>query len=266
MIEIIRSNPAPGRLRHAVFDFDGTLSLIRAGWQTVMADVMVEILQGTPRSEPEAELRARTVEPIFGLAGRPTLLQMQWLADEVGRRGGAPRPAEVYKGLYLEQLQERVHHLADLKAGRVLPEQVMVPGALSFMQSLAARGVTCYIASGSDEAAVQHEAAALGLAPFLAEIRGARADGSDAKRALIGQVSAAHGLQPGALAAFGDGRAEIESAKAVEGLAIGVASNEAERRGIDQLKRALLIAAGADAIIPDFSAPAVLLAYLWPFE
>jgi phosphoglycolate phosphatase len=266
MIEIIRSNPAPGRLRHAVFDFDGTLSLIRAGWQTVMADMMVEILQGTPRGEPEAELRARTAEPIFGLAGRPTLVQMQWLADEVGRRGGAPRPAEAYKGLYLERLQERVHHLADLQAGRALPEQVMVPGALLFVKALAARGISCYIASGTDEAAVQHEAAALGLVPLMAEIRGARADGSDAKRALIDQVSAAHVLQPGELAAFGDGRAEIECARAAGGLAIGVASNEAERCGLDHQKRALLIAAGADVIIPDFSAPAAVLAYLWPSE
>src|SRR5437773_322379 len=112
MIEIIRSNPAPGRLRHAVFDFDGTLSLVRAGWQEVMADMMVEVLQATPKVEPEAELRARTAEPIFGLAGRPTLLQMEWLADEVIRRGGSPRRPESYKGEYLQRLQERVHHLA----------------------------------------------------------------------------------------------------------------------------------------------------------
>jgi hypothetical protein len=52
----------------------------------------------------------------------------------------------------------------------------------------------------------------------------------------------------------------------VAGLAIGVASNEAERRGVDLQKRALLIAAGADAIIPDFSVPADVLAYLWPSE
>jgi phosphoglycolate phosphatase-like HAD superfamily hydrolase len=266
MIEIIRPNPAPGRLRHAVFDFDGTLSLVRAGWQGVMADMMVEILQATPQVEPEAELRARTDEPIHGLAGRPTLLQMQWLAEEVARRGGAPRPPEIYKGEYLARLQDRVHHLADLKAGRTRPEQVMVPGGLAFVAALATRGVSCYIASGTDVAAGQHEAEVLGLAPYMAETRGARPDGSDAKRVLIGQVNARHQLRPGELAAFGDGRAEIEAARAVGGLAIGVASNEVERRGVDLQKRALLAAAGADAIIPDFSEPADLLAYLWPSE
>jgi phosphoglycolate phosphatase-like HAD superfamily hydrolase len=66
------------------------------------------------------------------------------------------------------------------------------------------------------------------------------------------------------LAVIGDGRAEIEYARAASGLAIGVASTEDERAGIDAHKRSLLIAAGADVIIPDFSQPAELLAYLWP--
>ena len=47
------------------------------------------------------------------------------------------------------------------------------------------------------------------------------------------------------------------------GLAVGVASDEVERRGVNEQKRALLIAAGADAIIPDFSQPAALLDYLF---
>jgi hypothetical protein len=46
-------------------------------------------------------------------------------------------------------------------------------------------------------------------------------------------------------------------------LAIGVASTEDERAGVDARKRALLIAAGADVIVPDFSQPVELLAYLW---
>ena len=66
-----------------------------------MADLMVEALQATPRAEAEAQLRARTAEPIFGLAGRPTVIQMQWLVDEVRQRGGTPQTAEAYKDQYL---------------------------------------------------------------------------------------------------------------------------------------------------------------------
>ena len=264
VLEILRPNPAPGRLRFAVFDFDGTLSLLRTGWQRVMADLMVEALQATPRAEAEAQLRTRTAEPVFGLAGRPTIIQMQWLVDEVRQRGGTPQTAEAYKHQYLVRLSERIRHRADLEAGRQPPERFRVPGALEFVAALHARGVACTIASGTDETAVREEVALLGLAPLIADLRGAREDGSDAKRVVIDHLTARHRLSTGELAVIGDGRAEMEYGRAASGLAIGVASTEDERAGIDAHKRSLLVAAGADVIIPDFSQPAELLAYLWP--
>ena len=49
-IEIIREPAGRGRYRHALFDFDGTVSLIREGWPEVMCPMMVEILlEETPR-------------------------------------------------------------------------------------------------------------------------------------------------------------------------------------------------------------------------
>src|SRR5215216_2571370 len=264
MLEILRPIPAAAQLHSAVFDFDGTVSLLRPGWQTVMAEVMVEALQATPRAEAEAQLRTRTAAPVFGMAGRPTIIQMQWLVDEVQQRGGRPQTADAYKHQYLVRLSERVHHRADLEAGRQPPERFRVPGALEFVAALYARGVACYIASGTDETAVREEATLLGLAPFIAELRGARENGSDAKRVVIDRLTAKHRLSIGELAVIGDGRAEIEYARAAGGLAIGVASTEDERAGIDARKRSLLIAAGADVIISDFSQPAELLAYLWP--
>ena len=265
-LEILRPNPVPGRLRHAVFDFDGTLSLLRAGWQAVMADQFVEVLSATPQAEAVEQLRARTDEPVWGMAGRPTLAQMQWLADEVLERGGMAQTAEDYKADYLARLAERVTHRADLEAGRRPPEHFRVPGALAFLAALHARGVICHIASGTDEAAVREEAALLGFSPYLTELRGARPDGADAKRELIRQLVAAHHLAAGELAAFGDGRAEMEHARAAGGLALGVASTEDDRPGPDARKRMLLIAAGADVIVPDFAQPAALLTYLWPNE
>jgi phosphoglycolate phosphatase len=264
VLEILHPNPAPGRLRFAVFDFDGTLSLLRMGWQRVMSDLMVEVLQATPRAEAEAQLRGRIAESVFGLAGRPTIIQMQWLVDEVRQRGGTPQTAEAYKHQYLMRLSERIHHRADLEAGRQPPERFRVPGALEFVAALHARGVTCTIASGTDETAVLEEVALLGFAPLIADLRGAREDASDAKRVVIDRLTAKHRLSTGELAVIGDGRAEIEYARAANGLAIGVASIEDERTGIDAHKRSLLIAAGAAVIIPDFSQPAELLAYLWP--
>jgi len=45
---------------------------------------------------------------------------------------------------------------------------------------------------------------------------------------------------------------EIEDVKFVGGIAVGVATDEAERQGVDEWKRSRLISAGADVIIPDF--------------
>lgn len=264
VLEILRANPAPGRLRFAVFDFDGTLSLLRTGWQKVMADLMVETLQATPRAEAEAQIRNRITEPVFEMAGRPTVIQMQWLVEEVRQRGGTPQTAETYKHQYLVRLSERICHRADLEAGRQPPERFLVTGALKFMAGLHALGVACYIASGTDETAVREEVALLGLAPLIADLRGAREDGSDAKRVVIDHLTDNHRLSTGELAVIGDGPAEMEFARAAGGLAIGVASTEDGRVGIDIRKRSLLIAAGADVIIPDFGQPAELLAYFWP--
>ena len=229
-----------------------------------MADLMVEALQATPRAEGEAQLRTRTAEPIFGLAGRPTVVQMQWLVDEVKQRGGTPRTPEAYKHKYLVRLSGRIRHRADLEAGRQPPERFRVPGALEFVATLHARGVACCIASGTDEAAVREEAALLGFAPLITDLRGAQEDGYDAKRIVIDRLTTKHCLSTGELTVIGDGPAEIEYARAASGLAIGIASTEDERSGIDARKRSLLIAAGADVIIPDFSQPDELLAYLWP--
>jgi phosphoglycolate phosphatase-like HAD superfamily hydrolase len=54
------------------------------------------------------------------------------------------------------------------------------------------------------------------------------------------------------LLAFGDGFVEIEETRKAGGVAVGVASNEDERRGINERKRQRLIRAGADVIIGDY--------------
>ncbi len=45
-IEIVREVDRAARFRHVLFDFDGTLSLIREGWPEVMVPMMVEVLVG----------------------------------------------------------------------------------------------------------------------------------------------------------------------------------------------------------------------------
>ena len=55
-VEIIRQLPGRDAPRHVVFDFDGTLSLIREGWPEVMVPMMVEVLQATGTDESPQQL------------------------------------------------------------------------------------------------------------------------------------------------------------------------------------------------------------------
>ena len=60
-IEIIRRVCLPEPPSHALFDFDGTLSLIREGWPDVMVPMMVEILLETGTGESVEELQSLVV-------------------------------------------------------------------------------------------------------------------------------------------------------------------------------------------------------------
>ncbi|OQA39437.1 MAG: haloacid dehalogenase-like hydrolase [Chloroflexi bacterium ADurb.Bin325] len=267
MFEIINPHIERGRIRHALFDFDGTLSLIREGWQGVMIPMMVERLRQTPTDESDAALTAVVTEFVTRLTGKQTIYQMMQLAEEVTKRGGVAEDPLAYKRQYLDRLWERIaHRVAGLKAGRLDPDEMMVPGGRAMLDALKARGVACYLASGTDEAYVLDEAAALGLTDYFAAggIYGAQDDYLRfSKKLLIERIIREHGLHGPEFVAFGDGFVEIEDTKRVGGIAVGVASDEVNRTGVDAWKRTRLIEAGADLIIPDFRETAGLAAYLF---
>jgi len=264
-IELINPHIPRGHIRHALFDFDGTVSLIREGWQGVMIPMMVEILLETPQHESEEELYALVTDFVDRLTGKQTIYQMIQLCQEVRRRGGKPLDPLEYKWMYLDRLWEHIKgRVAGLKSGDIEPEEMMVPGVVPMLEALRARGVTCYLASGTDELYVLDEAAALGLTPYFAGIYGALDDyQSYSKKLVIQRILNENQLSGPELVTFGDGFVEIEDTKAAGGIAVGVASNEATRCGINEWKRKRLIEAGADIIVPDFRDHQSLVAYLW---
>ena len=264
-IEVINRRIERGCIRFALFDFDGTISLIREGWQGVMIPTMVEVLLETPDHEGEVELTRIVTEFVTRLTGKQTVYQMIQLAEEVEKRGGTALDPLEYKREYLQRLWVRIEdRVADLKSGRRSPDDLMVSGALDMIQALRARGITCYLASGTDRPYVLDEAQALGLPPYFGDhIYGALDDYQNfSKRMVIARILRENHLTGPELIAFGDGVVEIEDTKAVGGIAVGVASNEATRQGIDPWKRERLIQAGADLIIPDFREHEALTAYL----
>ena len=111
---------------------------------------------------------------------------------------------------------------------------------------------------------LQDEAEALGLTPYFpGRIYGALARYQDFSKAkIIQQILTTHSLHGSELLALGDGYVEIENCKEAGGVAVGVASDEAQRMGMNEWKRTRLIAAGADVMIADFREQERLIAYL----
>ena len=107
-MEILNPDLPRGRFRSVLFDFDGTLSLIREGWPQIMIPMMVEVLRGTGTSETDSQLTAAVEEFVMRLNGRQTIYQMMQLADEVRKRGGQPREPLAYKHRYHDLLMQRI--------------------------------------------------------------------------------------------------------------------------------------------------------------
>ena len=257
--------------RYAVLDFDGTISLIREGWQAIMIGYFAEELQSTPEGKQidETTLAAQAREMIFFHTGKQTIYQCIALAEKIEAMGGTPLAPQAYKDEYSRRLLITIdNRLKGLADGSIDPETLTVPGTRELLSMLRDRGVALYLASGTDEEYVRNEVALLGLLPFFGEhVYGAQQDYKTfSKKMVIRRMIADNQLSGKELLGFGDGYVEIENIKEVGGFAVGVASNEATRQGIDSWKRERLIRAGADAIIPDYRELDILQTRLFPSE
>ncbi len=253
-VEVITGRSA-ARARVALFDFDGTLSLIRAGWFDVMVPMMVEVLASLGTGESEEEIERTVREFVYRLTGKQTIYQMIELARQVELRGGRPEDPLVYKYRYLDRLHERIRHrLEELESGAAPPEKYLVPGSRRLLERLRRRGLKLYLASGTDQEFMRREAELLQVAGcFDGGIFGALDDyRSFSKKILIERIISRAECAGDEFLAFGDGYVEIENVKTVGGVAVGVATDEPECLRVDEWKRQRLVSVGADYIIPNY--------------
>ncbi len=269
MIEVIRPGVTATRAKVALFDFDGTLSLIRSGWVEVMVPMMVEILAETKSGESEAQLTEVVTEFVGRLTGKQTMYQMIELAEHVTKRGGTPRDPVEYKRQYLDLLWDKIKgRVADLESGRVSPEQHLVPGSIALLEELKARGLKLYLASGTDHAYVTNEARLLGVDRYFdGGVFGALDDyRTFSKAILIQRVISGAEARGDEFLGFGDGYVEIENVRQVGGVTVGVATDEPDCAKVDLWKRNRLVEVGADYIVPHFGQHSQLLDMLFPSQ
>ena len=263
LVEFMPSfSPRPA-VSHVVFDFDGTLSLIRQGWPEVMVPMFVEMLPRLPGETDEAA-RQLVTDDIMRLNGKQTIYQMMQLAERIKERGGQPREPLWYKHEYLRRLDERIGSRTEaLRGGTARPDDFLVYGSRQLMEMLRQRGLTLYLASGTDEPFVKAESELLDLTRYFGRhIYGAQDNYKTfSKKMVIERILRENQIPGDRLLSFGDGYVEIENTKEVGGLAVAVASDEAHNGSgrMDEWKRKRLTGVGADVVIPDYRDAAALL-------
>ena len=182
-------------IKAIVCDFDGTFSTLRCGWESVMKRMMMKYLPGEDK----------WIDAFIGeTTGVQTILQMKgFVAELKARRVKCPsKDPWYYKNEYNDMLMSSVaKKRQDVIDGKVPRTAYLVPGALHFLQSLKTHGVKIYFASGTDQADVEMEAAALGLDKYAEAIEGALPKSEKcAKEAALRRLVKKAGVKPAELA------------------------------------------------------------------
>lgn len=264
MLEILRDKLFTP-VRAVLFDFDGTISTLRCGWEEVMERLMLDMISGgAPISE---DIHNEIKEYIDVSTGVQTIWQMKWLAEAVVRHGLNPNmPTDPwwYKDEYNTRLMLNVSKRRDdVLSGRARASDYMILGAQSFLQSLALHDVKLYVASGTDIEDVRAEASALGVDKYFEDIRGAMPmSEACSKEAALRALAEECGYAGDDIAVIGDGMVEIELGASLGARTIGIASDERALMGVNPKKYARLRAANADAITGDFRCEIDLLNFL----
>jgi phosphoglycolate phosphatase-like HAD superfamily hydrolase len=196
-------------------------------------------------------------DDMMKLNGKQTIYQMIQFAERVKERGGTPQEPLWYKHEYLRRLEQKIQdRIEDLQGGRCQPDRFLLHGSRALLEDLRARGLNLYLASGTDEVFVKREAELLKVTEFFGDrIYGAKDDyKSFSKKIVIERILRENAIQGERLLAFGDGYVEIQNTKEVGGLAVAVASDEANNGSgkVDEWKRNRLLGVGADVVVPDY--------------
>lgn len=264
-MEILNKNTVRTAVKAVLFDFDGTVSTLRHGWESVMEPLMLECISG---GKPYGDELIREIKDYINEStGIQTIHQMKWLAERVHKNGAnpdAPTDPWWYKAEYNRRLMKNVQNRLDALTSSAVPNTAfLMEGSEAFLATLSKRGVKLYVASGTDHPDVVNEATALGVAKYFTYIAGAPVSAeSCSKEKVIADLIENEKLNGDDFAVIGDGKVEIRLGKEAGARCIGLASDEGVRRGVDPIKRERLIAAGADIIAGDFSECDALLAFL----
>ena len=170
-------------------------------------------------------------DDIMRLNGKQTIYQMIQLADRIRERGGEPREPLWYKHEYLRRLDERIgERIEGLRSGRIRPDELLVHGARPLLEQLRGRGLDAIPGQRHRRAVRRSTRPSCWMSPAIS-VRESTERWTITRaspRRWSSTASCGTNAVPGQrLLAFGDGYVEIENTKRAGGLAVAVASDEA---------------------------------------
>ena len=173
-----------GNIRHVLFDHDGTISTLRHGWSDIMKEMMIQSISGNKKRDIKLadRIERRVLEYIEMSTGVQTIFQMEMLVELVKEFGLIPEDEVLdksgYKSIYNKRLLQMVdQRLSEAESDLKNRNVFKIRGVLDLLGELKSRGVSLYLASGTDWQDVQHEATLLGYAGFFeGRIYGATGD------------------------------------------------------------------------------------------
>lgn len=256
-IEIANSKIVDSNITHILFDFDGTLSLIRAGWQLIMQDYFENEFASSVNPQIISRNRIKNLVQtcIEQNTGKQTIYQCIELANIIKKYGGNPKDIWEYKREYQKRLLLKINYrLVELSENSNLRSKYLLPGSLDLLESLRERGITLFLASGTDQEDVKNEARLLGIDEFFgANIFGARHDYKNySKKKVIEKILYEYSINPAQLLGIGDGYVEIENVKNMGGFTCAVCSDESGNGDLNKWKYKRLKQVGADMFISDY--------------
>lgn len=254
---IILENCEKREITTAVFDFDGTISTLRCGWEGVMEPLMLEVLYGENYSPEQQEFVRQYINASTGIQ---TILQMKWICQQLNLMGKEAKSPWDYKAEYNRRLMENVSKRRALaEAGE--RDNYIMKGAKQFLERLHGKGVKLYAASGTDDHDVKKEAEILGIAHLFEEIAGAKPFSEDcSKEATLKRLISTSNSD--GLIVVGDGPVEIRLGRAVGAATVGIAGREIERCGFDEAKCERLRNAKAHVLCDSFENADEIFAFL----
>lgn len=150
----ITNEKHPGKnivYKHAIFDFDTSISVLGKERKNVMMSYFIEILLNTPKGmclENSSALCAEIRELINSQPERNVINYCAWLNEKVISYGGLAENPRAYKQEYLRRLKICLDDsYKNISSNRSAIDKMLLPGVKEYLYTLKSIGVKLYCIS-----------------------------------------------------------------------------------------------------------------------